>query len=135
MQNNKSDSNKDEFFGSMLDGLDDSKDTNNNDTKKSVKNINTKNNKETSNQKNKKIVKNEIKKESKITSNKEVKKESVFTDILEEQKNERVYKGIYFDPDVNDVIEEFISRSEKKNIRSFVVNKMLREIFKKKGLL
>ncbi|MDG5473921.1 hypothetical protein P6709_19525 [Jeotgalibacillus sp. ET6] len=129
--NNKNTSKKDDFFGNMLDGLDNNKDTSVSSGEKDVKNISVKANEKDVKSK----FKNTVKKDIKETSAKASKKDSVISDILEEKSTSTFYKGIYFDQDVHQVIEEFISQSSKKNIRSFVVNKMLREIFKKKGLL
>ncbi|QJX74724.1 hypothetical protein [Priestia megaterium] len=46
-----------------------------------------------------------------------------------------VFKGIYFEPDIYDVITQIIDNSSKKNIQSSIVNDCLREVFKDRGLL
>jgi hypothetical protein len=49
--------------------------------------------------------------------------------------NKSVFKGIYFEPDIYEVITQIINNSSKKNIQSTIVNDCLREVFKDRGLL
>lgn len=66
---------------------------------------------------------------------------NVIDKVINSQTNSKnkdkkpVFKGIYFEPDIYEVMTQIINQSSKKNIQSSIVNDCLREVFKGRGLL